>query len=172
MTRNNLALGWWTATVLACLAGCNQPAGSPRPKGEEEVRQTFTALQRALEGKDADKVWALLDEDSQADAEREARGIRDAYAKAAPAERAEQAKELGLPGAGLASLKGPGFLKTRRFLGKYDEIPGSKITRVEIKGDKAVVSYLEPDGDREKLTLVRQAGQWKVSVPMPKGVRP
>jgi hypothetical protein len=126
-------------------------------------------LQEALKAKDADKVWSLLDADSQADAERAAKAARDAYAKAAPGERAEQEKALGLAGAELTSLKGPGFLKTRRFQGKYDEISESKIDKVVVQGEKAAVNYTEPDGDKEKLTLVREGGRWKVSLAMPKG---
>jgi hypothetical protein len=133
------------------------------------VRQAFTSFQEALKAKDGDRIRTLLDEDSRADAEREAKGIREGYAKAAPPERAELEKTLGLTGEELGSLKGTGFLKSRRFLGKYDEVSESKIEKVEVKGERAVVNYLEPDGDHEKLTLVRQEGQWRLSVPMPRG---
>jgi hypothetical protein len=34
------------------------------------------------------------------------------------------------------------------------------------------VAYTEPDGDKEKLSLARQDGQWKVSLPMPKATEP
>jgi hypothetical protein len=72
--------------LLALLAGCagtdNKPAAAN--KAEDEVRQAFTALQEALKAKDSDKLLALLDDDSQADAERAAKAVREAYAKAAP----------------------------------------------------------------------------------------
>jgi hypothetical protein len=154
--------------LLAGCAGGGKPEGGPN-KDEAPVREAFTALQEAIKAKDADKIWALLDEDSQADAERAARDVRDSYAKADAAERAKQEKALGLSGEKLAALDGKGFLKTSRFHGKYDEIPDSKIEKITIGGDNAAVNYLEPDGDKEKLVLVRQAGKWKFTVPMPRG---
>ena len=165
--RRDVLLGCGAMAFLACLGGCNRPA-EPAKGAEEDVRQVFSSLQHCLKAKDADKIWSLLDEDSRADAEREAEGVRNAYAKADDAAKKGQEERLGVPGAELAALKGPGFLKTRRFIGKYDEIPDSKIDKVSLRGDTAAVNYTEPDGDQEKLALVRQAGQWKVSLPMPK----
>jgi hypothetical protein len=171
MMGNKRKFGWWAAVaVLSCLAGCGKPADPAAPaQGEEEVRAAFVAFQDALKAKDADKLWSLLGADNQADAERKAKGVRDAYSKADAKERAEQEKALGLAGAELKSLKGVGFLKTNRFLGynKYKEIPGSKIDKIDIKGDKAVVNYTEDDGDPEKLELIRESGKWKVVAPMP-----
>lgn len=135
------------------------------------MKQVFASFQAGLMAKDADKLWSLLDEDSQADAEREAKAIRDAYAKADEAGKKEFEKNLGLPGAELAVLKGQGFLKTRRFIGKYDEVPESKLEKVAVQGNQATISYAEPDGDKEKFTLSRQNGQWRLSVPMPRGVQ-
>jgi hypothetical protein len=170
MMYNHRTLGIWAAaTILSCLAGCSRPTDNAAPpaKGDEEVRATFVAFQQTLKAKDADKLWSLLAADSQADAERKAKSVRDAYAKANPKERAEQEKTLGLASAELESLKGVGFLKSKRFLGKYDEIPGSKVDKIDVKGDKAVVNYIEDDGDKEKLELIREQGKWKVVVPMP-----
>jgi hypothetical protein len=167
--RRNVLIQWGAITLLLCVLGCSGPTEPAAAKGEDEVRQTFVGFQEALKAKNAEKIWSLLDDDSQADAEREAKSIRDAYDKAAPGERAELEKALGLTGTELAGLKGVGFLKTRRFLGKYDEVPESKIEKIEVKGDKGVVHYLEPDGDKEKFDLVRQTGKWKLNVRMPKG---
>jgi hypothetical protein len=60
------------------------------------------------------------------------------------------------------------LIKTKRFLGKYDEIPDSKITGITVQGESATLNYLEPDGDKEKLIYTRQDGKWKVAMPMPK----
>ena len=68
-------------------AGCNKPpsASTAAAKGEEEpARQTFVALQAALKAKDADQLWAMLDTESQADAERAAKAVQEAYTKATP----------------------------------------------------------------------------------------
>jgi hypothetical protein len=164
--RAKFASAGWGVALAAFLAGCSATPTAPN-KDEEQVRQAFVAFQEALKARDAEKLWALLDSDSQADAERAAKKVRDEYAKAAPEKRAEQEKALGLPGKELESLKGQGFLKTKRFHGKYDEIPGSKIDKIVVQGEKATVNYTEPDGDAEKLALVRQGGGWKVSVAMP-----
>ncbi len=156
--------------LLVVLSGCSdRPAG--KASGEEAVRQAFVAFQTALKERKAEQMWDLLDTESQADAEQAAQAIRSAYMKATPAEKAEQEKALGLSGAELAELKGPGFLRTRRFHGKYDELPDSKIDKIVVQGNSATVSYVEPDGDQEKLTLLLQQGQWKPSVPMPRTAR-
>ena len=117
MSRNVIP-GWWTAALLALLAGC-AGTGTPAPqaKEEEEARQVFATFQKALKARDGDKLWSMLDADHQADAERAARKVRDAYAKATPAERAEQEKALGLPVAKLEKLDGAGFLASTRFIG-------------------------------------------------------
>lgn len=160
------------------LAGCDtKTGGTSAPaagtaKDEEQVRQVFLDFQSALKARDPDKVWALLDADSQAEAERAAQAIQAAYAKATAAEKAEMEKALGLDGKELAALKGPGFLKSKRFHGKYDEVPESKLEKVTVQGDAASVNYTEPDGDKEKFSLVRQEGHWKLSIPMPKGSQP
>jgi hypothetical protein len=163
--------GWlaWLAGGLVLAFGCASWTERPAAGDEGPVREAFVALQAALRARDAEKVWQLLDADSQADAERMAKAIRAAYAKANPEGKAEQEKALGLSGTELAALGGPGFLKTHRFLGRYDEIPDGKIEKITVQGDRAIVNYVEPDGDKEKLNLVKQDGQWKVSVPMPKG---
>jgi hypothetical protein len=146
------------------------PAPAPAPAGDEgAVRAAFAAFQAALEARDADKLWGMLDEDSRAEAERAAKALQGAYEKADAAAKAEQEKALGLTGPELAALTGPGFLKSNRFHGKYHEIPGSKVEKVTVQGDRATVNYVEDDGDKEKLTLVRQGGAWKLSLPMPKG---
>jgi len=169
---NTTARAWWTRLLILGI-GCSSggpSGGSSAPAGGEQkaVWDAFAALQAALKAGDADKLWAMLDADSQDEAERAAKAIQAAYAKASAEEKAEQEKALGLPGAELAGLTGKGFLKTKRFLGKYDEIAESKVEKVSPQGDKATVNYVEPDGDHEKLTFVRHEGQWKVSLRMPK----
>ena len=79
-------------------------------------------------------------------------------------------EEVGL--AAFEDLTGVGFVKTKRFHGTHDELSKSKIDKVTIQGDKATVAYIEPDDDKVKISLVRQDGQWKVSLPMPKTTQP
>jgi hypothetical protein len=154
-------------------AGCSpKPAGPPAADEEGAVRARFAELQSAIKDRDADKLWLLLDTRSQGDAERSAKAIQAAYAKAAPEEKAKQEEALGLPGTELARLTGKGFLKSKRFQDRYREVPESKIEKVEVQGDSATVHYLEPDGETEKAILVRQDGSWKVWLTMPRVSRP
>jgi hypothetical protein len=142
---------------------------SPRLRADarENVTKVFQAFQAALKAGDAGKTYALLDSASQAAADRTARLIRTAVGKATDAQKAQLVKTLGLPAGELARLTGVGFLRTKRFRAKYDEVPGSKIKEITVQGNRATVVYIEPDEDREKLRLNRQKGKWKVSAPMP-----
>jgi hypothetical protein len=161
--------------LFALVLGCSNSPTTPVAKagGEEDaVRQTFVAFQQALKARDADKIWALLDAESQADAEREAEATRTAYGKADAAGKASKEKELGLESMELAALKGLGYLKSKRFHGKYEEVPDSKIESVSMQGDKATINYIEPDNDKMKFAAVREGGKWKLTVPMPKATGP
>jgi hypothetical protein len=153
---------------MIVVLGCSKATDHSSAQDEGEVRQKFTELQLALKDRDTDKLWALLDSKSQADADRAAKVIQTTYAKASAEEKADQEKALGLTGAELATLTGKGFLKSKRFQGKYHEVPDSKIEKVVVQGDSATIYYLELDGDKEKTILVRQEGQWKVWLTMPK----
>jgi hypothetical protein len=172
MVSRTTQLAWLTFFCAASAFGCSKTTDLPPNSEEGRVREAFTALQSSLKARDADKLWKLLDSESQADAERAAQAVQAAYAKADAKEKSEQDKALGLPGDQLAGLTAVGFLKSTRFHGKYDELSESKIDKVTIQGDKATVAYTEPDGDKEKVSLVRQDGQWKVSLPMPKATQP
>jgi hypothetical protein len=134
---------------------------------ENGVREEFGHLQAALKAKDAPKIWDLLDSATQADAARTAKILKAGYKKATAKGKAKQQETLGLAADDLLKLDGPSLLKTKPFLAKYDEIPDAKITGVTVQGDSAIVSYLEPDGDKEKLNYSRQGGKWKVALPMP-----
>jgi len=153
---------------LLAACGCSKSDPSPAAGSEEDaVKKAFTDFQAAMKAKDGEKLFGQLDSESQADAERAAQALKDAYTKATPAEKGEKEKALGLSAAELAALDAKGFLKSKRFHGKY-EIAESKFEKATIQGDKATVTYLEDAGDKEKLTLVKQGGAWKVSIPMPK----
>jgi hypothetical protein len=59
------------------------------------------------------------------------------------------------------------YLKTKRFLGRYDEVLDSKIDKVAVEGDQATLTYVEADGDRIQQPLVRQGGKWRLTVKVP-----
>jgi hypothetical protein len=168
--RPRLALGFVPLALL--LAGCTAPAEKTPAKGgdrdEAEVRQVFTDFQAALKQRDGARLWDLLAEDSRQDADRRAKGLKDDFAKADEAKRAEMEKNLELPAHALPILDGKGYLKSKQFFGKYHEVPDSKLKDIAVKGDKAQLNYVEEDGDEERLQLVREQGHWKLLVEMPK----
>jgi hypothetical protein len=67
-----------------------------------------------------------------------------------------------------AGLTGAGLLEHKEFQKKYHEVPESQVESVTVHGEDATVRYVEPDGDHEKLTAVRQGGGWKLLLKMPK----
>ena len=127
--------------LLVVAAGCT-PTPPTEGKEEKPVRDAFTAFQEALKSHDGDKLWSLLDADSQTGAERAGKAL---------------------------NLSGKDFVKSDQFCGQkpLNEVPEGKLTKVTVQGDKATVNYDEADGDHEKLKMVREGGQWKVSAPMP-----
>jgi len=137
-------------------------------KEEDQVREAWSALAAAIKAKDADKIWNLLDSDTQADAERTAKKVHAVYLKANAKAKAELEKYLGLSSAELTDLKPAMLFKSKRFDAKYYEIPDSKVTKVVVVSDQATVFYVEPDDDNEKLNFVRQGGKWRANMPLPK----
>jgi hypothetical protein len=154
--------------VILAACGCSKPAPPAAGSEEEAVQKVFASFQEAMKAHDGEKLWGLLDSESQADAERAAQAVKDTYSKAGPAEKGETEKALGLSAAELAALDAKGFLKSKRFLGKYYEIPDSKFEKATVQGETAIAHYIEDDGDHVKLNMVKQGGTWKVSIPMPK----
>jgi glucan-binding YG repeat protein len=163
--------------LVACLIGC-----TPTPPGktaggdakakkadmsEDEVTQAFVSLQSAIKAKDGDKTWTLLAKESQDDADREAKAVKEAFAKAADKDKADYEKKLELTGKELADMSGKLYVKSRRFYGKYHEIPDSKVEKVVVAGDSGTVHYIEEDGDKVKQEVVREKGQWKFVIKMP-----
>ncbi|OAI47228.1 hypothetical protein AYO44_09925 [Planctomycetaceae bacterium SCGC AG-212-F19] len=156
------------ALLLGLLAGCTGGSTPPGTAAEtDKVKAAFESVQQAIKARDADKLWNLLDSDTQADAERAAKAWKEKYAMA-DAEKVK--KDLGISTDELAKLAGASFLKTEPFHNKYEELSQSKMKDVKVTGDQAAVDYVEPDGDKETLKLARQNGQWKarLMMPMPK----
>jgi hypothetical protein len=130
----------------------------------DDAKAAFVAFQKALESKDPEKIWPLFDAKTQADADKAAAALKTNYAKAKAAEKAALEKAFGLSADEIRDVTGKVYLKSKRFVGKYHEIPGSKITGATVDGDKATIDYTEEDGDKVKLSLVKQDGKWKVSI--------
>jgi hypothetical protein len=150
---------------LACAAG--GPLNAAGEGEEKRVRETFAAFADAVKAKDGARIWKILDKDSQTAANRAARTLKATYENAGADGKAKLEKATELTGPDFAKLTGESFLKSKGFYGKYHEVPGSKIDTVVIDGSKATVNYTEEDGDKEKLRLVKDGEQWKVTAPMP-----
>jgi hypothetical protein len=135
-----------------------------RAAEEDDAKKTFNDFQAALKSADAEKMWELLDTKARAAADKAADALKKNYAKAKAADKLVLEKTFGLDAKEIAALTGKVYLKSKRFAGKYHEIPGSEITAAKVEGDKATISYTEADGDKEKLSLVREDGKWKVSI--------
>ena len=163
MRMKLLSLG---IVFAACLIGC-QPGDDPK-KAEEQVKEAFKALQTAIKEKDADKIWNLLDKDSQSDAEREAGAAKEAYGKLADKDKADYEKRLKLTDKELAHMTGKLYVKSEVFYKKHHEIPDSKIDKVSVTGETGILYSIEEDGDKVNFPVVRDKGQWKFSLKIPK----
>jgi hypothetical protein len=154
----------YAAPLVLGLVVWTTPSIARADADEEAVREAFTAFQTAVKAGDPEKIWPLLDRATQAAAERSAKILRDSFGKAGEKEKADLQKSTGLSAEELGKLTGKTYLKSKRFLAKYDEVPGSKLAMIVVQGDKATIHYVEADGDKEKLPAVRQDGKWKLSV--------
>jgi hypothetical protein len=168
---------WVVALIVTFSLGCSKgtetppavPAQPQQPQDEEKtIRGRFAEVQVAIKSGDPEKLWPLLDARSRADAERLAREVRSRYEQAGDDEKLAQEKELGLSGAEMGNMTGKGFLKASPFHRKFHELPDSEIDKVVLGKDAATVHFHEPDGDKEKAIFVREEGQWKVWLVMPK----
>jgi hypothetical protein len=177
MRKKTLSAG---ILLIVLLIGCT-PTPSGKTAGgdakakkadqsEDEIKQAFVSLQGAIKAKDAEKTWGLLAKESQDDADREAKAVKEAFAKAADKDKAEYEKKLELTGKELADMTGKHYVKSRRFYGKYHEIPDSKVEKVVVTGESGTVHYIEEDGDKIKQEVVRETGQWKFVMKVPSAV--
>src|SRR5216683_1138879 len=112
-----------------------------RAADEDDVRAAFKDFQQAIKAGDPEKIWASLDKSNHESAEKAAKSLCESYHKADAKKKAEIEKAMGLSADELAKLTGKVYTKSKRFLGKYNEVPGSKV----------------------EMKAVRQDGKWKVS---------
>src|SRR5579862_2587175 len=111
-----------------------------RADDADDVKTAFTSFQAALKAADHEKMWPLLDKATQADAEKYAKMVQATYGKADDDEKAKLEKSFGLSPGDMNKITGKMYLKAKPFLAKHHELPGGKITKIDIDGDKATVS--------------------------------
>lgn len=163
--------------VAGFLIGCSsssreKKSGERAGDAEADVKSAFASLQAAVKGKDADKIWALLDKDSRLDADREAKAVKEAFGKLSDAEKPEFEKKLGLSSAELTNMTGKTYVKSQRFYGKHHEITDSTVKSIKLDKDAGQLTYEENDDDHDKVTLAlsHEEGQWKFAMKIPKAV--
>jgi hypothetical protein len=162
---------WLVAGAMAMALVVGGQYGTAAGGAEEaEVREKFKALQAAIRGKDAAKVWPLVSTKTQDGAGKIAKSVQDKYAKADAAGKVKLEKAIGLPADTLAKMTAMDYFKTPAFNEKYSELADAKtvIEKVVIKGDKATVHYVEPDNDKVTQLFVRQDKEWKAELKIEK----
>jgi hypothetical protein len=159
------------AYSIGCTSKTPEPPKKPgvdAKQADAEVAHAFRALQAAIKAKDAETIWDLLAKESQGDAEREAKVVKEAFGKANDKDKAEYEKKLELTARELADITGKLYVKSRRFYGKYHEIPDSKVEKIAVTGESGTVKYIEEDGDKITQEVVREQGKWKFVMAIPK----
>jgi len=151
--------------LLPAMIGCSQNKSNIAPKtateGERAVDQAFARLQAdiaALQEKKQradDPIWDLLAPESQADAEREAKAVKTAYARLAEKDKANLEKKLALSAKELADMTGKQYVKSQPFLDKYQKLPQSKLGKITITGEKATLEFVQPDKTTVTVNLTR-----------------
>src|SRR5262249_32298246 len=100
--------------ALSFLVGCGgAKTGDDHKKHEEEIKQAFASLQDAVKAKDVDKFWGMLTPDTQADAERQAKLLKERYEKENDKEKKETLeKKFGLTSKEISELSGKLYAKS------------------------------------------------------------
>jgi hypothetical protein len=160
-----MKISWLGAVLGATLLAA--PVWARADADEDKVKEAFAALQAGIKAGDVDKLWPLLDTTTQKAVEKAATALAAEYDKAKPEGKAQLEKLFGLSAEEMGKLKTEPklFVKTKRFIGKWHEVPGSKVDKVTVSDDKATLNYTEDDGDKEKLEFVKQDGKWKAVLP-------
>jgi len=151
--------------LLPAMMGCSQNKSNLAPKTTSEaegaVEQAFTRLQAdiaALQEKKRrvdDPIWDLLGPESQADAEREAKVVKAAYAKLAEKDKGNLEKKLALSAKELGNMDGKHYVKSQPFLANYQKVPESKVSKITVTGEKATLEFVQPDKTSVTVNLTR-----------------
>jgi hypothetical protein len=134
---------------------------------EADAKAAFVSFQAALKAGDADKIWPLLDTTTQQAVEKAAGSLAAEYDKGSATTKGQLETLFGLSAEEFGKLKTTPklYVKSKRFLKLWHEVPDSKVTQTSVDGDKATVKYTEEDGDKEKMDLSKQGGKWKIVLP-------
>ena len=98
--------------------------------------------------------------------------LRPVNRAASPKEKARQEEELGLSGKEVALMTGKDYLRTKRFRRKADEIAGGEFRKVAVEKESARVYLFDAaDSEIERAEFVREGGEWKAWLPVPKPLK-
>lgn len=176
------------AVGLGPLGGC----GGPRTEPGHTPQATFEAFKLALQDKDFDRLWNLMDESGRNQwiasirrSQAEFRTLqKDADQADAKAKQQAQAR-LAEQGPGLEEALGVSIERFTEMEPKslfvliwkqtardrpqvLDGRARATFLRQDIQGDRATVTYRRPDGREADVAMVLANGLWKVGPPSPK----
>ena len=164
----------WAAFVAVLAAGCTGSTSKTKDAdADPEIRKAFTKLQTAVKSRSGEKIWEFLDSDSQQDADRVAKAVRESFAKADPAKKQELVKKVGLSEEKFEELNGRTILESELFyrFDEHDELADVKgLEKIDVKGNTAKVSFKDPDNEEKMMSMKmqREEGHWRFQVAMPK----
>jgi hypothetical protein len=160
----------WPLALALLVLGCGKSTDPAKPGGpvsadQAPIKKAFGALQVALQSEDGERIWPLLDSQSQKDADAAARAWKQAYADA---DVIQLEQDLGIGRQVLVQLTGRNFLQTKGFLTKsiVDLSKSTVIESIKVDGDQATVDYRDPHGQAGQVTFVREGNQWKARLKM------
>src|SRR5437764_392475 len=106
MKTSNRSFGSTVLVGVLTFVCISIAAGRATADDADVLNKKFDELQAAIKAKDADKLWALLSAKSQADAEKIAKEMREAYAQASSEEKRKLEESIGLSAKEIPQLVG------------------------------------------------------------------
>ena len=140
--------------------------GKTELTGFETPEAAWKTFQKAVTDKDAERIWSFISEKSQkalleGDQARQMEGLRELPDEALD----PMAKSIGKTPAELKSMPLPELARAVMFaeaMKNRENIMGSNIKSVEMKGDSAIVVTIKPDGKEDVVVLSKEHNAWKL----------
>jgi hypothetical protein len=165
------------AALLASLLILASPgmlrADPEKPPAEEKSvaktpEEAWSQFQKAIGGKDKDRIWSLLSKDSRESLEKE---IGGKLKSAEGTERAEMAKELGVTEEAFAKMSEKELVLAmilQAASASENDLVKLKVKDIKVDGDKAEgnrdVSADEKTEETTKAYFLKEDGEWKIDI--------